>query len=34
MSVLVIPAQYSQVIAFALIIIVLLIRPKGIFKEA
>jgi branched-subunit amino acid ABC-type transport system permease component len=33
MSVLVIPAQYSQVIAFVLIIIVLLIRPKGIFKE-
>ncbi|TLN25719.1 branched-chain amino acid ABC transporter permease [bacterium] len=34
MSVLVIPAQYSQVIAFVLIIIVLLVRPKGIFKEA
>jgi len=34
MSVLVIPAQYSQVIAFVLIIVVLLIRPKGIFKEA
>jgi branched-subunit amino acid ABC-type transport system permease component len=34
MSVYVIPAQYSQVIAFALIIIVLLIRPQGIFKEA
>lgn len=34
MSVLVIPAQYSQVIAFALIIVVLLVRPKGIFKEA
>jgi branched-subunit amino acid ABC-type transport system permease component len=34
MSVLVIPAQYSQVIAFVLIIIVLLFRPKGIFKEA
>jgi branched-subunit amino acid ABC-type transport system permease component len=33
MSVLVIPAQYSQVIAFVLIIVVLLIRPKGIFKE-
>lgn len=34
MSVLVIPAQYSQVIAFVLIIIVLLVSPKGIFKEA
>jgi branched-subunit amino acid ABC-type transport system permease component len=34
MSVLIIPAQYSQVIAFVLIIVVLLIRPKGIFKEA
>jgi branched-subunit amino acid ABC-type transport system permease component len=34
MSVMVIPPQYSQVIAFALIIIVLLIRPQGIFKEA
>jgi branched-subunit amino acid ABC-type transport system permease component len=34
MSVMVLPAQYSQVIAFALIIIVLIIRPKGIFKEA
>lgn len=34
MSVLVIPPQYSQVIAFALIIIVLLVRPQGIFKEA
>lgn len=34
MSVLIIPAQYSQVIAFVLIIIVLLVRPKGIFKEA
>ncbi len=34
MSVMVIPAQYSQVIAFALIIIVLLVRPRGIFKEA
>lgn len=34
MSVLVIPAQYSQVIAFVLIIVVLLVRPKGIFKEA
>jgi branched-chain amino acid transport system permease protein len=34
MSVLFIPAQYSQVLAFVLIIIVLLIRPQGIFKEA
>lgn len=34
MSVLVIPTQYSQVIAFVLIIIVLLVSPKGIFKEA
>ena len=34
MSVMVIPAQYSQVIAFALIIVVLLVRPQGIFKEA
>jgi branched-subunit amino acid ABC-type transport system permease component len=34
MSVLIIPAQYSQVVAFVLIIVVLLIRPKGIFKEA
>jgi branched-subunit amino acid ABC-type transport system permease component len=34
MSVMVIPAQYSQVIAFVLIIIVLLLRPQGIFKEA
>ncbi len=34
MSVLVIPSQYSQVIAFLLIIIVLLVRPTGIFKEA
>jgi branched-chain amino acid transport system permease protein len=34
MSVMVIPAQYSQVVAFALIIIVLLVRPQGIFKEA
>ncbi|MEN6410836.1 MAG: branched-chain amino acid ABC transporter permease [Anaerolineaceae bacterium] len=34
MSVLVIPAQYSQVVAFVLIIIVLLVRPNGIFKEA
>ncbi len=34
MSVLVIPAQYSQAIAFILIIIVLLLRPQGIFKEA
>jgi neutral amino acid transport system permease protein len=34
MSVMVIPPQYSQVIAFALIIVVLLIRPRGIFKEA
>jgi branched-subunit amino acid ABC-type transport system permease component len=34
MSVMVIPPQYSQVIAFGLIIVVLLIRPQGIFKEA
>jgi branched-subunit amino acid ABC-type transport system permease component len=34
LSVMVIPAQYSQVIAFVLIIVVLLFRPKGIFKEA
>jgi neutral amino acid transport system permease protein len=34
MSVMVIPPQYSQVIAFALIIVVLFIRPQGIFKEA
>jgi len=34
MSVMVIPPQYSQVVAFGLIIIVLLIRPQGIFKEA
>jgi len=34
MSVMVVPAQYSQVIAFLLIIIVLIIRPQGIFKEA
>ncbi len=34
MSVLVIPPQYSQIIAFGLIIVVLLIRPHGIFKEA
>ncbi len=34
MSVLVIPPQYSQAIVFVMIIIVLLIRPKGIFKEA
>jgi branched-subunit amino acid ABC-type transport system permease component len=34
MSVMVLPPQYSQVIAFLLIIIVLLVRPKGIFKEA
>ena len=34
MSVMVIPPQYSQVIAFVLIIVVLLIRPQGIFKEA
>jgi neutral amino acid transport system permease protein len=34
MSLLVIPSQYSQVIAFLLIIIVLLVRPTGIFKEA
>ena len=34
MSVMVIPAQYSQVIAFVLIIVVLLFLPKGIFKEA
>ncbi|HEX7974316.1 MAG TPA: branched-chain amino acid ABC transporter permease [Anaerolineales bacterium] len=34
MSVMVIPAQYSQVMAFALIIVVLLVRPHGIFKEA
>ena len=34
MSVMVVPAQYSQVIAFLLIIIVLIVRPQGIFKEA
>jgi branched-subunit amino acid ABC-type transport system permease component len=34
MSVMVLPAQYSQVIAFLLIIVVLLLRPQGIFKEA
>ncbi|HEX9029353.1 MAG TPA: branched-chain amino acid ABC transporter permease [Anaerolineales bacterium] len=34
MSVMVIPAQYSQVVAFALIIIVLFVRPQGVFKEA
>ena len=34
MSVMVVPAQYSQVIAFLLIIIVLMVRPQGIFKEA
>ncbi len=34
MSVMVIPAQYSQALAFALIIVVLLVRPQGIFKEA
>ena len=34
MSVMVVPSQYSQVIAFVLIIIVLMIRPQGIFKEA
>ncbi len=34
MSVMVIPAQYSQVVAFAVIIVVLLVRPRGIFKEA
>jgi branched-subunit amino acid ABC-type transport system permease component len=34
MSVYVVPPQYSQVIAFGLIIIVLLVRPQGIFKEA
>ena len=34
MSVMVVPAQYSQVIAFLLIIVVLLLRPQGIFKEA
>jgi branched-subunit amino acid ABC-type transport system permease component len=33
LSVMVIPAQYSQVIAFVLIIVVLIFRPKGIFKE-
>ena len=34
MSVMIIPAQYSQVVAFALVILVLLVRPQGIFKEA
>lgn len=34
MSVMVIPPQYSQVIAFGLIIVVLLVRPRGIFREA
>ncbi len=34
MSVMVIPPQYSQLLAFVLIIVVLLIRPQGIFKEA
>jgi branched-subunit amino acid ABC-type transport system permease component len=34
MSVMVVPPQYSQVIAFVLIIIVLMVRPQGIFKEA
>jgi branched-chain amino acid transport system permease protein len=34
MSVMVVPAQYSQVIAFLLIIVVLIVRPQGIFKEA
>ncbi len=34
MSVLVIPPQYSQVIVFAFIILVLFVRPQGIFKEA
>ncbi|MCL5265369.1 MAG: branched-chain amino acid ABC transporter permease [Chloroflexi bacterium] len=33
LSVMVLPAQYSQSIAFLLIILVLLIRPQGIFRE-